>query len=74
MTTTDDHPPERDSLDPEVDAVDLMPEGGQHPRADRRVERSRQLRAGLPAHERLQPEPRAAPRPGAVERLHDTIA
>ena len=26
MTTTDGHPPERDSLDPEVDAFDLMPE------------------------------------------------
>ena len=38
------------------------------------VERSRQLRAGLPAHERLQLEPRAAPRPGAVERLRDTSA
>jgi membrane protein len=38
------------------------------------VERSRQLRAGLPAHERLQLEPRATPRPGAVERLRDTSA
>jgi membrane protein len=38
------------------------------------VERSRQLRAGLPAQERLQLEPRAAPRPGAVERLRDTSA
>jgi membrane protein len=38
------------------------------------VERSRQLRAGLPAHERLQLEPRAEPRPGAVERLRDTSA
>jgi membrane protein len=38
------------------------------------VERSRQLRAGLPAQESLQLEPRAAPRPGAVERLRDTSA
>ena len=26
MSATDSHPPERESLDPEVDAVDLMPE------------------------------------------------
>jgi membrane protein len=38
------------------------------------VERSRQLRAGLPAQDRLQLEPRAAPTPGAVERLRDTSA
>jgi membrane protein len=38
------------------------------------VERSRQLRAGLPAQDRLQLEPRATPRPGAVERLRDTSA
>jgi membrane protein len=38
------------------------------------VERSRQIRAGLPAQERLRLEPRAAPRPGAVERLRDTSA
>ena len=38
------------------------------------IERSRQLRAGLPAQERLQLEPRAAPKPGAVERLRDTSA
>jgi membrane protein len=38
------------------------------------VERSRQLRAGLPAQDQLQLEPRAAPRPGAVERLRDTSA
>jgi membrane protein len=38
------------------------------------VERSRQLRAGLPAQDSLQLEPRAAPKPGAVERLRDTSA
>ena len=38
------------------------------------VERSRQLRAGLPAQDRLQLEPRAVPTPGAVERLRDTSA
>ena len=38
------------------------------------VERSRQLRAGLPAQDRLQLEPRAVPTPGAVERLRDASA